>query len=707
MKDPLLTSLIYVSRYYGQATSPDALIADLPLADGLLTPFLLPRAAETAGLQAKASQMTLTEIPPLLFPVIALLKGNDACVIMSIDKEKNEAEVVLAHGDNSQQWINLDELNNQYAGQLFLLKKRFHYDERSPEILKSHEGHWFWSTLWQSRSIYRDVFIASILINIFAISAPLFTRLVYDKIVPNLAFDSLWVLTIGISIIFIFDLVLKLMRSYFIDLAGKKSDLLLSAKIFGKVMGIRMEARPPSVGAFARHMQEFESIREFFTSATVSSLIDLPFALMFLLIIWLVAGPLALVPLIAVAILVTYSLLIQRPLRRSIEEGSRLSSQKHANLIESLSGLETVKMFGAQNQFQYRWEEAVAHMANWGIKSRRLTDSVQNTAGFLQQFVSIAMILFGVYLIADGELTMGGLIAATMLSGRAVGPMVQLSLLSTRYNQAKSAMTIIEQLMEMPTEQENGKRYIHRPIIKGKIEFDRVSFAYPNTQTAALKDVSFTVNPGEKVAIIGRIGSGKTSLERLIMGLYQPTQGSVRIDDTDINQLHHIDVRRNIGCVPQDTMLFFGSIRDNITLGRPLASDNDIMSAAERAGVTSFTQQDAAGLEKQVGEGGQFLSGGQRQSVAIARALLSKPPVLLMDEPTSSMDKRSEMYIKHQLNNLADNDTLILITHKTSMLDVVDRIIVMDKGQIIADGPKSQVLNQLRDGNNSQTKSRV
>ncbi|MGF1760244.1 type I secretion system permease/ATPase [Photobacterium sagamiensis] len=705
MKDPLLQSLVYVSRYYGQANSPDALTADLPLADGLLTPFLLPRAAEKAGLQAKASKMALTEIPPLLFPVVALLNGGDACVILSIDTEKNEAEVVLSQADSTQQWISLEELDNQYSGHLFLIKKRFQYDERSPEILKTRDGHWFWSTLWESRSIYRDVFIASILINIFAIAAPLFTRLVYDKIVPNLAFDSLWVLAIGITVIFAFDLILKSMRSYFIDLAGKKSDLLISAKIFSKVMGIRMEAKPPSVGAFARHMQEFESIREFFTSATVSSLIDLPFALMFLLFIWFVAGPLAFVPLIAVAILALYSLLIQRPLRRTIEEGSRLSSQKHANLIESLSGLETVKMFGAQSQFQYRWEEAVAHMANWGIKSRRLTDSVQNTAGFLQQFVSVAMIVFGVYLIADGLLTMGGLIAATMLSGRAVGPMVQLSLLSTRYNQAKSAMTIIEQLMQMPTEQEDGKRYIHRPVIQGKIEFDKVSLTYPNTQVAALKEISFAINPGEKVAIIGRIGSGKTSIERLIMGLYRPTEGSVRIDDTDINQLHHIDVRRNIGCVPQDIMLFFGSIRDNITLGRPLTSDKEILLAAERAGVTSFTQQDPAGLEKQVAEGGSALSGGQRQSVAIARALVGNPPVLVMDEPTSSMDNRSEMFIKHQLNSLSKDETLILITHKTSMLDIVDRLIVMEQGRIIADGPKEQVLNQLREGKVTRAKA--
>lgn len=397
-------------------------------------------------------------------------------------------------------------------------------------------------------------------------------------------------------------------------------------------------------------------------------------------------------------ILIIHSFLVQRPLRRTIEEGSRLSSQKHANLIESLNGLETVKLFGAQSQFQHRWEEAVAHMANWGIKSRRLTDSVQNAAGFMQQLVSVSMIVFGVYLIADGELTMGGLIAATMLSGRAVGPLVQLSLLSTRYNQAKSAMGIIEQLMAMPSEQEEGKRYIHRPLIKGKIELDKIDFKYPDTEVAALRNVSLTINPGEKVAIIGRIGSGKTTIERLIMGLYQPTAGSVRIDDTDISQLHHIDVRRNIGCVPQDIMLFYGSIRDNITLGRPLTDDREILDAANRAGVTSFTQHDAAGLERQVGEGGNTLSGGQRQSVAIARALVGRPPVLLMDEPTSSMDNRSEMYIKQQLSNMSKDETLILITHKSSMLDIVDRLIVLEQGSIIADGPKAKVLQQLREG---------
>ena len=698
MKDPLLQALHYVSRFYGLANAPEALITDLPLSNGLLTPFLLPRAAEKAGLQAREEQMPLEQVSPLLFPVIALLRSGDACVVLGIDQQTQQAEVVLSQSDGSEQWLKLSELQAQYSGHLFLIKKRFRYDERSPEVLKTREGHWFWSTLWESRSIYRDVLVASVLINLFAIATPMFSRLVYDKIVPNLAFDSLWVLASGITVVFGFDLVLKLMRSYFIDVAGKKSDLLISAKIFAKVMGIRLEAKPPSVGAFARHLQEFESIREFFTSATISSLIDLPFALLFLLVIYMLAGPLVLVPLLAVILLCLYSLLIQKPLARSIEEGSRLASQKHANLVESLAGLETVKMFGAQSQFQYRWEEAVSHMSTWAIKSRKITDSVQNTAGFLQQFVSVAMIVFGVYLIAAGELTMGGLIAASMLSGRAVGPLVQLSLLSTRYNQAKSAMTILERLMAMPSEQEEGKRYIHRPVLKGKIEFDNVSFNYPGSDRAAVSNINLCIEPGEKVAIIGRIGSGKTTLERLLLGLFQPQQGSIRLDDTEISQINPMNVRRNIGCVPQDVTLFFGSIRDNIALGRPQVSDAEVLSAASRAGVTGFTQQDTAGLERQIGEGGQQLSGGQRQAIAIARAFLGNPQVLVLDEPTSSMDNRSELYIKRQLQSLSASQTLVLITHKMGMLNVVDRLIVMEKGKIIADGPRDEVLERLRKG---------
>ncbi len=705
MQDALLNALIYVSRYYGLANSPEALINGLPLTDGKLTPFLLPRAAERAGLVARENRTSLTQISPLVLPVILLLRNGDACVVNKLNLDEKQAEVVTNDSGFVPITMALAELDDLFIGRYFLVKKQFRYDERSPELLKDDEGHWFWGTIWRSRNIYRDILVASILINLFAIAAPMFTRLVYDKVIPNLAFDTLWVLASGILVVLLFDLILKLLRSYFIDVAGKKSDILISAKIYSKVMGIRMESRPPSVGAFARHLQEFETIREFFASATIGALIDLPFSVLFLVLIWLMAGSLVYVPIIGVVVLILYSLIIQKPLRRAIEEGSRLASQKYANLIESLYGLETVKLFGAQSQFQFRWEEAVAHMANWSIKSRRITDGIQNAAGFIQQAANVGIIIFGVYLIAEGQLTMGGLIAATMLSGRAIGPMIQLSLLSTRYNQAKSAMAIINRVMEMPDEQQAGKRYLHRPMIHGRIELDKVTFHYPNASQAAVRDLSLTIRPGEKVAIIGRIGSGKTTLERLIMGLYQPTEGHVRIDNTDIQQLHHIDIRRNIGCVPQESQLFFGSIRDNITLGRPLADERDILDAANRAGVTAFSQVDPAGLERQVGEGGMLISGGQRQAIAIARALLGRPPVLLMDEPTSAMDNRSEQHIKQQLSALGSSETLILITHKPSMLDVVDRIIVMEKGTIVADGPKAVVLGDLKKGTLRTVKS--
>ncbi|MDN3716832.1 type I secretion system permease/ATPase [Vibrio breoganii] len=699
MKDSLLHSLIYVSRYYGLSNSPEALINGLPLPEGMLTPILFPRAAERAGLVAKEQSAPLKKVSDLVLPAVLLTGENEACVLLSVDHEKGQAEIVGRDTGFVATTVTLKDLEEDYSGRYFLIKKQFRFDQRSPEILKTRKGHWFWGTLKESRSIYRDVLIASILINIFAIATPLFTRIVYDKVVPNLAFESLWVLASGIVVIFIFDLLLKSLRSYFIDVAGKKSDIIISSKLFSKVMGIRMEARPPSVGAFARHLQEFESIREFFTSATIAALIDLPFALLFLLVIWLIAGNVVLVPIVCVTLLILHSLLIQRPLRNSIEEGSRLASQKYANLIEALSGLESLKMFGAQSQFQYRWEEAVAHMANWNIKSRRITDSVQNSAGFLQQSSNVGMLIMGVYLISEGELTMGGLIAATMLSGRAIGPLVQVALLSTRYNQAKSSMTIIEQVMSMPDEQEEDKRYIHRPVLQGKIELDKVTFNYPDAPVSSIRDVSLTIRPGEKVAIIGRIGSGKTTLERLIMGLYKPTEGHVRIDDTDIQQLHHTDVRSNIGCVPQDITLFYGSIRDNITLGKQLAEDNEVMIAAKRAGVTEFTMKDPAGLERQVGEGGLLLSGGQRQAVAVARALLGRPPILLLDEPTSAMDNRAEALFKNELKNLSNEETLVLITHKTSMLEVVDRLIVMSAGSVVADGPKEKVLAELQKGN--------
>lgn len=733
MADPLLSALHYLCQHYGHPHSVKSLLEGLPLQDGQLSPHLLPRAASNAGFQAEEATLSLPQLSPLLLPVIALLDSNRACVLLDIDQEKQRAEIALpctsAKKNTAQDtetaeiestatdksWVSFNELEQQFLNRVFLLKLPFQFDARSEQATSYANVHasktsdhipphstsgasqaWFWQTLWQSKPLYRDVLIASALLNVFALAIPLFTRLIYDKVVPNQAFDTLWVLTSGMVIIFSFDVLLKYLRSYFIDIASKKSDILLSADIYRKVMGLKLAARPPSVGAFTRHLQEFESVREFFTSATITSLIDLPFALLFLLVIYSIAGPLVVIPIIAITLLALYSLLVQRPLRKAIEEGSQLAAQKHANLVESVAGLETVKLFNSQPQYQYRWEQAVAHMANWGVKSRRLTDSVHNLAGLSQQCVSVGVIIFGVYLIAAGQLTVGGLIAVSMLTSRAIGPMVQLSQLSTRYHQAKSAITILSDIMAMPDEIRPSQQTDHAQPLNGNVRCDNLTFSYPNAETPALKSVSLTIKSGEKVAIIGKVGSGKTTLQRLLMGLYQPSSGAIRFDNTDINQYHPHTLRQQIGCVPQDNALFFGSIRDNITLGSPQASDDDIDQACLQAGVHLFTQQEPSGINRQVGEGGQYLSGGQKQAVTIARALINQPKLLIFDEPTSQMDNRSEQHLKQTLQSLGNQHTLILFTHKTSMLECIDRLIVLDQGHVIADGEKESVLQQLK-----------
>lgn len=694
----LLECLLFMSQHYGMANTREALTAGLPLKDGMLTPELFPRAAHRAGFVVDYFASSLEVIPTLLLPCILLMKDGRAAVLISVDKDASQAVLFVPVGSVGQQTIPFTVLENEFSGHGFYIKRRLQFDDRAPEVLKPREGHWFWSTLFESLPIYKDVLIASILINIFAVASPIFIMNVYDKIVPNLAFDSLWVLAIGVSLIFSFDLIIRQLRSYFIDIAGKKSDLLLSAKIFSKVLGIRLESRPNSTGAFARHLHEFESIREFFTSATVSALIDLPFAFLFLLVIWIFAGVLAVVPLIAIIIMIVYSLYIQAPLRHSIEESSRLAAQKYATVIEALAGLESVKIHNAEGQFQHRWEQAVSHMANVGIETRKITNMVGGLASYVQQMTMVAIVVLGVYEISEGNLSMGGMIAAVMLSGRAIGPLIQLSVLSTRYNQAKSALLLLENIMQSPSEREDDRHYLDYDRLSGRIELDDVSFNYPDIEQAALKHVTLNIQPGEKIAIIGRIGAGKTTLEKLILGLYKPIEGAVRLDGFELPQLHPSTVRNNIGCVPQDFSLFYGTIRQNIQLGHPHATDAQILRAAQRAGVSQFTNHDPNGLERQVGESGRNLSGGQRQSIALARAMLLDPPILILDEPTANMDNRSESIVKRELANLPADTTMLLITHRTSMLDIVNRIIVLEQGMVVADGPRDLVLQQLKEG---------
>lgn len=695
--DPLLQSLVFLSRYHGVPRS-DAVLSDgLPLDDGRLTLALLPRAAERAGLSAKLVSQNVERIADLLLPCIVLLSKHRAVVLLKVNHETREATIYQPEADGTST-LHLDLLAEKATGQVIYVRLEHRFDDRTRETVKLPDGHWFWSTLRLSTPIYRDVLIASILVNMFALAAPLFTMNVYDKVVPNQAFNTLWVLASGMAIVVIFDLLVRQIRAYFLDTASKKSEVLLSAKIFAKAMNLRMDARPASVGAFVKNLQEFDAVRDFFTSFTMTTLIDLPFALFFLFIIWIIGGPLVWVPILALIILIGYSVLIQWPLKRSIENGSRLATEKHARLVESVAGLESLKLANAQGETQRRYERAVGEIAKWGVQSRNLSSSVSSLSMSISQLATVALVVIGAYMIGNAELSMGGLIAAVMLTGRALQPLAQMAMLITRIGQTRSAMAALEQIMAMPEEVEAHKNYVHRDRLDMRMEFDHVNFRYSEEAPTALSDVSLTIESGERVAIIGRIGAGKSTLQRLMTGLYRPTEGSIRIDGLDINQIHPADVRRHIGFAGQDSSLFYGSIRDNIVLGNQNASEEAVIRTVELAGVAEFTRRDPDGLDRQVGEGGRLLSSGQRQAVLLARALLSNAPLLLLDEPGAHMDNRAEYRLRKMLANLPRSQTLVLVTHKSAMLEVAERVIVVDGGRVIADGPKGSVLKALSEG---------
>ena len=696
--DSLLECLVILTRHYGCPFSRESLRAGLPLENGRFTADVFIRSAARAGLMAKIHKKEMTEVSSLITPAVLLLNKKQACVLVDIDQEEEQAKIIFPETGEGIKTITLSELEEYYSGYAIYVREKHRYDDRTPIQMDLKSRHWFWGTLIDSWRIYRDVLLASLLINIFVVASPLFVMNVYDRVVPNQAFDTLWVLAMGAFIVFSFDFILKMVRSYFIDLAGKKSDILLSSRIMERVLGLSMSARPTSVGSFAKSLQEFESIRDFITSSTITALVDLPFTLIILFVIFILGGPLALVPLTCMLLIGIYSFAIQGPLRRSVEKTLRSSSQKNATLIESLSGMEALKIAQAESEIQYKWEKAVGHIATWGIKTKLLSSSASTFSAYVQQMGNIGMVIAGVYLISNGDLSMGGLIASVMLSGRCMAPMAQIAGLATRYNQSKSALDGLNQIMDMPIERHDDRDYVNRPDLKGNLEFDGVNFAYPGEEVQALRGVSLKIKSGEKVAIIGRIGSGKTTIEKMILGLYEPAEGAIRIDGVDLRQINPTDLRSNIGCVSQDINLFYGSIKENITLGASYVDDAQLLRAAEIAGVTEFADKHPNGLDMIVGERGNNLSGGQRQSIALARALLTDPPILVLDEPSSSMDNTTELRMKQQLKERCQDKTIVLVTHKASMLDLVDRLIVVDHGQVVADGPKDQVHAALKQG---------
>jgi ATP-binding cassette subfamily C protein LapB len=696
--DPLLDCLVELTRIHGRPSTHAALTAGLPLPDQGLTPSLFVRAAQRAGFASKLVRRPLEQIDVALLPVILLLKGNEACILLGWEEDGTSAKLLFPDTAQGAVPLSRENLQARYEGIALFARPHFRFDQRTPEVVEVAQRHWFWGAILEQLPVYKDIIGAAALINIFALAMPIFTMNVYDRVVPNNAVETLWMLSSGLLLVFGVDYTMRLLRGHFVDLASSRIDLKLSALIMERVLGMRLANRPASVGSFAANLRSFETVRDFIASATVTALIDLPFTLLFLLVILWISWPLVAFPILGIIGVVIYSYVIQYKMRELSETTFRAAAMRNATLIESLTALETIKSNGAEGLMQAKWEKTAAFLARTSARLRLLSSSAMNGAATLTQLVNLLIVIAGVYLINERWLTMGGLIACTMLAGRAMAPLGQVVGLLMQFENAKTALAGLEATMTTPGERAEESSFVHRPEIRGEIEFRNVSFTYPGHAQEVLRNVSFRIMPGERVVVLGRVGSGKTTLHKLMLGLYQPTEGAVFLDGVDLRQLDPADLRRNVGYVEQDTLLFYGSLRENIALRAPYADDLAIVTAAEVGGLTEFANRHPQGYDMIIGERGASLSGGQRQGVAIARAVLLDPPVLLLDEPTSSMDFTSESQFKERLSRFMQHKTMVIVTHRVSLIDLAERMIVIDDGRIVTDGPRQQVVESLQAG---------
>jgi len=697
--DTLLECLLFLSKYYERPASKESLTVGLPIHGTIMTPSMFSIAAKRIGLITKPVKKEIKKIDNLALPAIMLLDENKACVILEIDTKKEKALVVLPDISVGEVWIDLFELSQKNSTNpdanknLILIKPAYNFEKRvDKDIIVNEPKKWFWNIMKKNMGIYSLVIMSAIFINIFVIFIPLFTMNVYDRVLPNKAVDTLTVLVVGISLIIIFDLILKLIRSYFLEQASTRADVRMSSIIFDQLLNIKLDAKPASTGLFVSRLQSFESVREFFTSATVATLVDIPFVFLFIAIIFFIGGDLGYVSLVTMAIALGFALFMQKPIKDTILQSAKEDQIKQTTLTEAVTGLEIIKSVRAQNRMRTHWEKSLSQTSYYGNKSIHLSQIVTYFTGFVSQFSSIAIVAFGVILASKGELTMGGIIASMMLNSRVIAPVSQIVGMIIRIDRTMLSLNNIDEIMNMPVERHDLKHYLSRPDLDGDIVFKEVNFSYKDRNFDILKNINLSIKKGEKVGIIGRVGSGKSTIAKLILNLYEPNKGSILVDNTDIRQIDPVDLRHAIGYVPQEPFLFMGTIRDNITIGDSYATDEEILEASKIAGVHEILGKHEAGYDLIVGERGEGLSGGERQAVTLARAILSKPKILILDEPTNSIDELSEQKFKHNLKNIIEDKTVIIITHKPSILSLIDRLIVIEDGRIVADGPKNEVI---------------
>lgn len=715
--DTLLQSISWLCHHYGNGRTEQGLLAGLAHAN-IITPSIALSALQNAGITGGLVQRGPHELPEQVMPIILLRKVAGGAVLLSRTIKKNEQDkreyfyqVILPEVSLTPVEIPHSELITWYAGYAILAKPVAKVEATSMGAPVTPAGHWLFSTLWRYRSYYRSAAIATILINVLALASVFFTMNVYDRVIPNQAFVTLWSLAIGVTLAMFFEALSRFVRAHLLDTAGKKADLVIGSILFRQAISIRMEHKPPSSGVFANQVREFESLRDFVSSATLASIIDLPFVLLFVAVIFSIGGWLGFVPLLMLPTLIVISLIIQWPLSRIMKENLREASLKQGVLIESVKGMETLKSTHGEAWMQRRWENFSGLQASSAMKSKKYSSLATGCAAFFQQLQTVFIVVIGVYLISDGTLSQGALIGSVLLSSRATAPLSQVVGLAVRFQQARASLKSLNQLMDMPVDRDKEQDYLRGPKIGGNIELKSITFAYPappmQPNPQILKKISMCINAGERVAILGRVGSGKSTLLRIIARLFQPTSGQIFADALDVNQIDPADWRAAVGYVEQQPCLFYGSLRENIMIGCQEATAGELLRVLQLTGLDKVVAEHPAGINLPVGEGGESLSGGQRQLVTLARMLINRPEIILMDEPTSAMDAQTEQHFIKQLSQSVEHQTLVVVTHRPSLLALVNRIIVVEGGEILMDGPKDVILQKLKGENQSASSGQV
>ncbi len=688
--EPLEACLLFLLDHYGQPMSLAALRAGVARPEEFWKLENFIDAIESLGFTTQTVKVAEPPTPAPNEPLLVLGHDGNAAVLLSRDGPDDYEVFVPEQGHTVR--LRYDELLKQYAGTCLRVHPPMRVPSSEAGIPRGRRGHWFWGPIGMGRPLYLRAGLAAVLTSVFALATSIFSMIVYDRVIPNNALGSLYALLFGVGIVFFSDFVIRTLRSYFLDVAGSRADTEIADAVFDHVLDLDMRSRRGPTGSLANVLKEYETLRDFFTSATLTTLIDIPFAVLFIVALYFIGGPMAWVPVVAIALMFIGGLLLQPSMKSQSQMSQEDSQTKQAVLVETLYGLETIKALGAGAVMRRRWQESVAHQARIGLKMRILATLGTNWANMVFMVSQVATVTIGVFLAMEGKLGAGAIIAGSILCGRAIQPLSQLSQLMIRMNQSLASYKALCQVMGLPREHVPGQPRLAYDRLRGSIELNEVSFRYPGQQMPILDKVSLRIEPGERVAIIGRVGSGKSTLTKLLLGMYPPDEGKLLVGGHDIRQIDPADLRRNIGSVLQDVWLMSGTLRQNIALGANRPTDAQVMRAAELAGVHEFANLHPEGYQLKVGEHGEGLSGGQRQAVAMARALIGDAPMLVLDEPTSAMDPTAERQLLAQLKFATQGKTLVLITHKPSMLELVDKVIVLDRGKIVAQGPKDKVM---------------